>query len=921
MSQSDNFLDMNQWDNLILGTAALEVVDAETLRINTPANYDVGGLVSVSPIDVNGLDISLICTRNACKRVGIVISAEKRFDLNPDKHTTMIEFVRTERSSPDYLYAEFYVIERNGMTSGKATNYGDDLLPPEQPEVLRITCDGVDFKFYLGEQLLPGTVSASLYGPQLYVYIFAEGHTEPSSAEMLYYYGESPVPSPWEPPWGEGPTLAQSNFGVGLDPFSHIGKGTYEILQDPLGEFFVRLTSSSDPGSVRSSLSFQTEEIYGRIHLAGDILTPDETAWTGLVNITNKILYGTGLATMELDITQSQWRANYLENGQMVMRQYFGSVQSGKKYRVDIWVKVGRGDGEVYVLIDGELLFSRTGLTNDLPALGIDAFEVGQYWGYPDNIVDVYQVKINGVVNPVYTVTGRVIDPNTGESISEVAIGNAFAQYFTSVDGIFSLLMTSGTLDIKFIKVGRELLRLSVDVYDNIDLGDVSLQQVQERSPQAIQELLDWSIRAFTVFPYWGEYDTVYFDDLLDEMKLKFEDGINYVDVRAYFRNNPDTGIPEFWDDPHGDNTVLMRSSFAKLQSAAQKAHSRGIGMLMPITPCWGGHGTPDLSTESGIAAWFAAYKEICVSVCSFAEDNSIEAVELGFELSGGDSRYEDGTWNAYWQDILDAVRQVYSGMLSYHFNSWWQLSRYESLKNNDWWLGLDFLVCSIFIGLTYPGELDPTLAQLIDGWLRSEYCGGGYDYVLALGNLANYYSKDIVLNLGYSAGDGTNITPWGSTTNLYDEREQADCWDAFFYVFKDKGFVQGCMMEHFCRSYQPGVITGSFRGTFAEQYIKPCLLSHIVSPEPSAPMGALFTGAGLVTGAGIGYLLGGETGALTGTILGSVTGYLTSRLLPPFTGMCSGCGGSFTFTSYEALVWCPYCGEEQVMKKEGVKR
>lgn len=96
----------------------------------------------------------------------------------------------------------------------------------------------------------------------------------------------------------------------------------------------------------------------------------------------------------------------------------------------------------------------------------------------------------------------------------------------------------------------------------------------------------------------------------------------------------------------------------------------------------------------------------------------------------------------------------------------------------------------------------------------------------------------------------------------------------------------------------------------------------YLLAPEPpSSPLTRIILPAiGAIAYAGLGYSTGGIQGAAIFMPVGLSLGYIASLIPPALETTCIECGGNFIFTTYEALVWCPKCGEEQVIKKEGVK-
>jgi len=93
-----------------------------------------------------------------------------------------------------------------------------------------------------------------------------------------------------------------------------------------------------------------------------------------------------------------------------------------------------------------------------------------------------------------------------------------------------------------------------------------------------------------------------------------------------------------------------------------------------------------------------------------------------------------------------------------------------------------------------------------------------------------------------------------------------------------------------------------------------------VEDPPPIPPVSIIPPFVGATVGTGLGYIFGKNAGSIAGAVIGAAAGYVASKALPVYVASCSRCGEKFEFTTYGVPVWCPTCGAEQIVKKEGVQ-
>jgi len=343
-----------------------------------------------------------------------------------------------------------------------------------------------------------------------------------------------------------------------------------------------------------------------------------------------------------------------------------------------------------------------------------------------------------------------------------------------------------------------------------------------------------WDVRSFVGFPYdylfskigttaWNSYEV-----LLDELISRFGDpkaggAVNTLDVRLYWTimgsrvSGASATNPKVWEGASdGEN------SFANVAKAIDEIHARGFKVLLGFIRDWDDSGT---ITAANCAGFLQNYKNIVAQVAQFAEAHDVEYFHMDWEMVLENEKFQDGSLNALWKDVVQAARAVYSGLLATETNYWpsdhWWGEAGSSKPwvdqsktwENTWWRDLDYIAIS-----TYPilvpqdanrerdsGEAanwDPTVSRLVNAWYDNPE--EGFSYFDAFQDLSNHYGKKVLINAGYPSCDGAAMRPWQAYTDRLDWQEQADCWEAFFTVWSQADFALGADLEHFTEPWPP---------------------------------------------------------------------------------------------------------------------
>ncbi|MFH1877655.1 MAG: discoidin domain-containing protein [Candidatus Omnitrophota bacterium] len=229
-----------------------------------------------------------------------------------------------------------------------------------------------------------------------------------------------------------------------------------------------------------------------------------------------------------------------------------------------------------------------------------------------------------------------------------------------------------------------------------------------------------------------------------------------------------------FTNDKEGGDTPTMES----LEHAIQTCHSLGMRvMLKPhVDPRTNEARINIMASEE----WFNSYEEFILKYARLAQEQNVEIFSIGTELEA--TTFE--TWAGRWNQVIDKVKEVYKGYLTYSAN-------WTEYKEVPFWDKIDFIGIDAYFPLTEDNE--PTLDDLKSAW------GARADEIEKWMEEKGLTAKGVVLTeIGYPSADGANRQPWVAVTNIEDQQEQADCLEATFDVLTKRPWFKGYYIWQF---------------------------------------------------------------------------------------------------------------------------
>ncbi len=182
-----------------------------------------------------------------------------------------------------------------------------------------------------------------------------------------------------------------------------------------------------------------------------------------------------------------------------------------------------------------------------------------------------------------------------------------------------------------------------------------------------------------------------------------------------------------------------------------------------------------DILPENWVS-WSNDYERFILHYARLAEETGVDLFCIGMELTSIVKHHP-----AFWRQLIQKVRKVYSGKLTYAAN--W----YEEYEMIDFWDELDYIGIQAYFPLGK--KENPSIKYLERAW---------QSYVQELFQISKEFNKPILFTeLGYKSTSDTAISPWDwaekeDANYQASEQAQAKAYQAFFKVFWDEKWFAG---------------------------------------------------------------------------------------------------------------------------------
>ncbi len=208
--------------------------------------------------------------------------------------------------------------------------------------------------------------------------------------------------------------------------------------------------------------------------------------------------------------------------------------------------------------------------------------------------------------------------------------------------------------------------------------------------------------------------------------------------------------------------------------ASIQLAHKQQLNtMLKP--QLWIGGGTYTghftLPTQAAWLTWQQQYTSYILHYAAIAEQQHVAMLCIGTELDSAVA-YSP----TYWASLIQAVKQVYQGKLTYAAN-------WNTYSHTSMWATLDYIGVDAYFPLTQAAT--PTVAELVQAW---------QPHKAALAQVSKQYSKPILFTeYGYRSIDGCAHQPWQSyNTGSINNTAQDNAYQALYRTFTSTNWYAG---------------------------------------------------------------------------------------------------------------------------------
>jgi hypothetical protein len=390
-----------------------------------------------------------------------------------------------------------------------------------------------------------------------------------------------------------------------------------------------------------------------------------------------------------------------------------------------------------------------------------------------------------------------------------------------------------GTSNIKFAPITARYIKVVGVKRANEDWG-ISIWEIEPYGPKAqnpgelpkeekfksSEEKVDLEAKREELLKKIGDQIVASPGELTQE---EFQKGVNYTSWRSDELDGAMSDCSLIYLSQVGVKHVALMAVWYQADAASKKIYTdpekttndeslghaintmHALGMKVMLKP------HVDLADEEmrtniiPSEEWFASYKEFILHNARLAEKYNVELLCIGTELSNTTI----SRWNDLWLDIIQEIRKVYKGKLTYAAN--WD--EYETVS---FWPEVDFIGMDAYFPLTE--EANPPKETLIAGWETNA------DKIEKWLTDSKLDKPVIFTEVGYDTMEGSNKQPWRVLPTLTkfkeSQDEQSNCLEALFLVLSKRPWFKGFYWWNYFPRPDIGPLGYTLRGKKGEKIL-----------------------------------------------------------------------------------------------------
>ena len=171
---------------------------------------------------------------------------------------------------------------------------------------------------------------------------------------------------------------------------------------------------------------------------------------------------------------------------------------------------------------------------------------------------------------------------------------------------------------------------------------------------------------------------------------------------------------------------------------------------------------------------WFANYQKMILNYAKLAEENNVEILCVGTELTFASQKTE------HWRSMIRSVREIYNGPLIYAAN-------WDDYKDVKFWDALDMAGIDAYFPLS--NRDNASIEEIRAGWTK---------WKSEIEKWQSRINKPVVFTeIGYPSSVHAPREPWASGRGNAKPELQAACYSAFFEEVSDSPWLAGTYWWH----------------------------------------------------------------------------------------------------------------------------
>lgn len=327
-----------------------------------------------------------------------------------------------------------------------------------------------------------------------------------------------------------------------------------------------------------------------------------------------------------------------------------------------------------------------------------------------------------------------------------------------------------------------------------------------DKEKEAAEKIASLAATAPTLAEKPFQKGVVYTSWMADELKTPVSDltlaklkemGVDTVAIMVpAYQDSINSEVVFTNDKPNGDTPTDE-----SLKHAIETCHKLGMRVLLKphVDPRTNEARINIMANEK----WFDSFEAFTLRYAKLAQETGCEIFAVGTELEATTF----SAWAARWNQVIDKVKEVYKGKLTYCAN-------WTEYAEVPFWNKMDVIGIDAYFPVAEKN--DPTLDDIKAAWTVKA------DEIEAWLKEKGLTEKGVMFTeIGYPSADGAARQPWVAISTVEDQQEQADALEAMFDVLVKRPWFKGYYLWQYFPQERWSPLGFTVNGKKAEQIVE----------------------------------------------------------------------------------------------------